>query len=744
MFRFRWLLPLGFALTAQGVFAQPVTKVTYRTVAVPAEVAIKGLSDKAGVPLWIAPTLFDKTLLIDVKDAPLKDVMDRLAYSCDGLWEPSGNGWRLVRDEEKRKALQIAADARELESITKQLAKITGSGQQTTPFDQAAAQKFARSVQQVREDSSQPDPGVSVWKRISDLGKQSPSGRLMARLVVSLDPKELQKLKEGNRIVYSSLPTAMQKRMPASLNAAIADFVREQNLWASVAEQTFPQQDDQGGGGYYIAPLQDRGRADKLAKVLLAVTHQQFGSYSIHMMAADAKGHIISRGDENFSAQFSEEDERMMSQPPKADPNEKPIEIAPLSKELTKALGNGNIYESRGIVPTLSPALREAMLNPEKVDPLSFATSDILFGIGAQTHSNIVANVPDYLFFLNIDNPGMKMDRPSAFFQITKMMKIEAEVKDGWFVVHPGTSPFTTVSLINRKALGPLLRNIVKKGRLTLDDAATYALSAPGQGMDFIGSIYLSCFDPTARQLIDENSRDMLQFYATLSPYQRQAAQRQQPISFQSLSPLQRTILERLVYGTDNSPLQVVSDIPETEGAPMDEMNDWDSLNRESTECLPRGLPSTGSFTIESVTDQVVSPVEDNQGETGRIMYGNNGELSVDDLAMQIFAKERPDLFPWMTGENGEQRNLDKLRIGSRLQVNFSFTFTPTVVMTNQLKELNLSTTTVSYANLPADLKSKIQAAVEKMRKDYKDVKSDSDTAGQGGGTGVKPPPPIR
>src|SRR5688572_96530 len=97
------LILVGSEVSRQALFGvgdEPAlsTKVTFDYLAMPAGRLIPLLSEESGIPLLCSNAVARDVLLLTCRDAPLKEVMDRIAYVAGAEWVKFDGGFRLTRD----------------------------------------------------------------------------------------------------------------------------------------------------------------------------------------------------------------------------------------------------------------------------------------------------------------------------------------------------------------------------------------------------------------------------------------------------------------------------------------------------------------------------------------------------------------------------------------------------------------------------------------------------------------------
>lgn len=127
----------------------------------------------------------------------------------------------------------------------------------------------------------------------------------------------------------------------------------------------------------------------------------------------------------------------------------------------------------------MPPEVLDAVLNPDKLDPLSFAASDALRGLAEG--KSIVACLPDSLVrYAHIASSGTNVQLGAFEAAARDLGDIEFKREGDWFQVR-SADPLRDEGLrLSRAALGDLLRGAYRKREMTARDFAIYKHRANG------------------------------------------------------------------------------------------------------------------------------------------------------------------------------------------------------------------------------------------------------------------------
>jgi hypothetical protein len=576
-----------------------------------------------------------------------------------------------------------------------------------------------------------------------------PGGRAIARLLTAMNPSDLAALEPATRTVVSQ----MQRPMPGNASTIIAQFLDEQRMLDKVAGDAPVVE---GGGGFIRAEIgggRDRQRTTtgRPGKTLLVITRMGIADVlQCQLTVYDAQ-----TGDNMASGFLSLVPEPPTVLPsPKSGPEEN-LPISALGKEFAKlvsANGGNSIGAARAMFAistgddggdvtflgspsggppvALSKEWRERVLNPDKFEPLSTTTSDIFLGIANGRNENLVATFPDATLLPSARRIAQgELKASEALSLAHTSWQLATSEKDGWLEVWP-SQPYTAAQeRMNRVALGKMLRTLDTKGRLGLDDLATYAVSTDAvntmAGVDYF---YLRLLDPATadRQFasIFQGNREMLKFYGLLGQSQRNGLANGQPLALGSLGQKQRDLLHSMVYNSLDGPrITTPNERPSPRqgpGGPAAMMMGAGGLQRERTEALPTGVPSNGVLILRLMREQAVLATDST---------GANGQyLTADALGRQR------SMASMQFGDGSlAVPKYDHFKMADQTTYTFNFEFTRAASLVRRLSDTTVDpkSAAVAYEDLPREFRRRAEQSAGRVR-----------AAVPGGGISIDAPPP--
>ncbi len=747
----RLTLLVAALFCATVTFAQDLQqKVTYRADTLPLKTVCEQLSEKTGVKLSTTAQLSPFAIVIDVKDVSLKDLMDRLAEAVEAEWVTETTTLRLNRSSAYIRKREQEAYQKRLAAVKKDQADSKAALAKLPAFDRKSADSIVKEAEELQRQSTQNQEDPKRYEAADKLLKQTPRSRFAERIAVAMDPEFLASLKSDDRVVLSTIPNRMQRAMPSSVMPIIAQFIREQNIWAdALSGLPEPNYEEEDENNWYSDRLLNDRKAIRgnPAKVLIILTAQSGASVSMEVRLLNNKGGMIAGANASVSLkpEMSDEDiKKYTEQAAKIQEDsakEEPLKLSPLAEELRKKLGFSFMREE-GADPEadkpLSPELRNALLNPEKIDPLSLGGSEILLAIAQKKNLQLVAAPGDLLFLLAAMPSDEKGIKPAQLLAMMSTMPGDTNpvtLDDGWFVFRRGDfdGSLTQFGNTDRSLLGRITRKIAQEGRITLDTNCEIVLAQEENsyfslllfyGMIIQGNSGLDMF-------MGGNSRgneSMMRLHGLLTPIQKNELLQGGRISIGSLSPKQREILYNMVYKENRFGWDMEMTAPsEAEiDAPEDEDPDVEYAPQEPTEEYPNGLPSEGYITLKLEKSPTLFVELSYDGKTTRQEQMDPQEIGYY-LAMREVGTGNPE-----TDEYYKLMTYKSFQLGEKTDWQYKFTFAPKKSRNHALSDSKPTGSKLkSMDQLPPDLLKEINKVKEETIKEYKQR-----PPGDGGGGG--------
>lgn len=735
--------------------AQAPDKLTLKTGVVPMATLLKELSTASGLTLDSIPRFRGEAMLLDVKDAPVNEVLTRVAQAVGADWEKIEGGYRLVlstETERKQREEEIADRAARIQRGLDQ--RIAGMG---PTLDANAARQAVEEALKTQEEfqrrMQQREQGTvgSIFVNANVARPSSrtmPAERTALMLAKGIGERTLAAMMPGDRIVFSTSPTAVQVRMPASASQALQEFVQQHNLVADMVRDLGKPTPE---GGLQLN-IQMSGQADlnakpisRLGRVLLVVERFR-DNWNLQLRAYDVDGRMAGQAFTMVSASMGAEPTQLALKHP-----EKPIALPALAHEFAALMnqprrgmsfttGAGEMVRAIRLSSTegfeISPSQakpttpvsdewRTRLSRPETFDPLSFVVGEAVARIGASESVNTVACLSDQTYRTQTALLRDSLTVAQAAGALAGTPGVHFGIEDGWLTVRPKHYIEHRATQLDRVSLGQALRKGLADGRLSLDLTASYAAAQPsivameGYDGDVFAALSKHIFE--GETLRDQSfQREMLRLYANLNAGQRNALAQGNAVQISALNGSGRTALQRMVFNAMNfMPIQV-----QTEGQHRGPMNPM--ADNERTDALPSGIPSNGYLTMQ-INETPGAYATNSKTGAARVMSGYElGGMLPDPNGGNRPPSEEFDGFTPMT-----------LRV-----MQFTFHFSPTTTGNQGLTDKVFPTAgsrPVPFAQLPTAFLARLQ--------EFRNRAGSFQTTGVdvitiGGTRGGGPPPP--
>lgn len=718
----------------------PKTKVTFQSGAVPAGRLLPLLGKSAGVSLITGPGMDADILVLGVKDAPLDEVMQRIAKVQLGRWQVRQDGsFELMANLAARTAQQEQLIAKRAAGFKKELDGYYASLAKKPAFDSAAAKSYMND-DGLAEELAAPTP-PNAPKKEPPLPPLSPGNRAILRMLRSIPLRQIAALEDRKRIVFSTRPNRFQRPLGPEAGGAIATLIEDQRLLVQEAKRVPPQPETDNTSEPMGTQHQDAAEwtpeeiKEPPYKALLIITRRgttatvDLTCYSQAGQALFSDTLFLRSSSPAHSADEGD------AKPPKD-----------ISKEITlseDARAMGRFMESFRGDPAnfkqLPGTLLEKLAKPTEFDPL-FGTAEAVRAFAAADGLQVVANLVDESSLMQRMASGGKLTTNS--FRTALLRYSNLEQADGWLLVSPVDSLASALSRLDRQSLETLIAACKRTVLPTIDDMARFATANPRLQINGFVGLYFMLFVPDLYLLGAGGQGEQwtaLRFYGSLGDAQKRTLLGSGKLAYGSLQPSQLSILLDALMN-DELTIQV----PRTEQPKPDEeaghSNPWGSLfgnsepsgdtpedfRSEPTELLPNGPPMDGYVEARSSTEQGVM-----LGDEGGLMGRFLGIINPAELAGIKLASE-------MSPEFEGQAYFPKpkaMRLGERTNLNLQFWLTPGAFVEGRLRGGRLLPDTSRYEmnTLPKDFIALYQAAYEKMKAQAEKERSEPGYEGEPG-----------
>ncbi len=718
------------------------THVTYFTRASRASQVLKELGKLAKVDLQASPQNQNDVLVISVKDLPLKDVMTRIALATSGDWKQEGSTYRLVASTIIRKQEDREESAKRTAKVRKAInSRLT---EEKKALDEAAKAELATKKGNKADTTAKKKTADEIAAdAIEAFGQRgTPEESAITALLADIDPSVLAQIDEGDRIVFSTDPTRMQRSLGGGATEIINNLIQRHD--SNVGDKKPDLNDALGGMTEQQADMvrqmmrrQNTGKIGAVAKALLIASNASSGSFlnsdtlGIELRLYDAKGKVVFTSTSNL--QFDDDNvmQKVMAaaataaaarlgtptNKPEVDNSKKtPIEYSADSKALQESV-KGMMVGKWTV--QLKRELRQKLFLPNLYDPLSFGETDQVLSYAKYVGKPLVANIPDSASEgIQPFGDGNSTTVESFAEDLKKAVKMQIVQDEAFTVLKPAFPVRARAERLDRLALAALLQATQEKGIPTLDDLANYAAVSPNPMAGGVGSLYLFLFVPGGMPMGFDGmqSWDMLKFYSQLTPDARASLLNGGKIPLGALSGLQRTAVERMIYGAGAQ-----LSIEDPQKKPSEDVPAWMSMmgggssaedyRGEPTEVVPNGLPGTGYLEMKGTSEPFAAPMPTGDTSTMAML----GVLGPDELALFKMLRTSPGAEQL----SGMFPKFPQLRVGERSVMKFSFHLAPLVSIQQTLKDNRLGKDAALYSEdgLPADLQKRVAARTEALKK---------------------------
>ncbi|MCA1997124.1 MAG: hypothetical protein LDL56_07845, partial [Armatimonadetes bacterium] len=202
--------------------------------AMPLEKAVRLLSQATGKRLEVSRELAAEVLVVSASKVEPDELLARVASCLGATWRDDGSKLTLVLTDAQRKEQRDAELAWRQRAAEAAIQKLSEPLAKHPTFD-------AKAIEEARQGGGVPAMGGGGFSpmAMAQLGRNliagnpaSPTGRAVARLARLIGPKTLAMLGDGERLVFSTSPNAMQRPFPNGSLPILNQLIAEQAKWA--------------------------------------------------------------------------------------------------------------------------------------------------------------------------------------------------------------------------------------------------------------------------------------------------------------------------------------------------------------------------------------------------------------------------------------------------------------------------------------------------------------------------------
>lgn len=707
------LLCLGVGASAQD------RAITLSLPASRASVVLDEIGKQAGIPLSVTNKLADNAVILNVKNVPFNELLQRLSTALNGEWTKKGYGYDLVTSSSLDLKAQRAHLQYDADRIDKYLLHQSQRLAKQPAFDQAAAEKLAEA-QDAMARGMNGEGGFTVPVSNSE---NDPAGRLFAAMATVLGADSLATVPENGRVVFSTQPNQMQKNLPPRVTDVVRTYLREQKMVQSARKEATNTIENRRIVMTSGALQTGNGNPDLgVGRVMLAVARSR-GMLHFDIYIDDPNGASIAHGRSPMVIN--------LGPTPEATPASKDehIPLSPLAAEFAKmtterSLATPGNFRRVAIVtvntfgftstppgaeaPPVSAELKARVLDPLKYDPQSLGPTEAFQAAAKARQENLLAVLPDSAI-LPLNRSLAKGVSVADFLATSAPLAgITVREADGWLTATAADPTAVMSSHVHRPALRKVLQALDTKQTVPLEDLVNFAVRQP-KVVDTAG------YDGFAMRLVNPSGAtdalntlsdpDMLRFYNALSAEQRKRLANGGKYRVGDLGNAVE-YLSRMYYQSTGGPFMF-----STPGIGYTTRNAIGSLEQnERTLLLPNGIPSDTVVAMQFQRQPVA------------LCYDKFGGSIVNplSLASRLYAAESPAFAQFETGGK-----IERYVNGNQDVFDFQFTFLPNLSMNRTLTDTSLDDPKGGggYDSLPAAFRAQTDQTLAKMRSSLSGMK---------------------
>lgn len=705
---------LALALLAASALGQEMTeKVSASCDGARLGPALEIFSKAANMPMRVGSGMAGEIVAFRFDGAPLGLAMKRLASAVDGQWIMTEGMWTLAPDTAAREAQRSKARQGRYDALRKQLAAILAPPKKQDP----------------KAASGEVEP-------------EDPDDLVIPRLVSKLDLRALADLPMGGRLVFATSPNRLQR--PMTLDAASVKLLVDQhNQQVELERQSKQNQevltDEETKWRVWMKKMgldRERDRKpikDVPAKALLICERPSEGfgggAVSCILKLYDGQGNTVllrSRSFDTDEGRVGLMDAVVPTTPDGAkpaqghqfDPKSPKIAWTDTAKAFEAFGKQADQMFLGGDVFKLPDAMKEAIQNPDRIEPLSVILGHGLVECAKSSSAQMVASLPDGGLDVGFGGRSELESTVDRFlYGIENEQEIAITRKDGWWTVKPKDPLDARTKRADRVALAEITRKGGSGITIGLEDLARYAAKQPEPFLSAVSTAYLMLSTPgIMSMMMGDRQWDFLRLYGLLGPSERAALESGRQLPLSSLTTDQVAVVNKMVYG-ESPDIQVGPPPKEDEtgalglfGMAWQSMGESDDADyrEEPTELCPNGLPAAGYLSLGVRSEYLLKPAK---GGGIFEMFGTGG---IQEFAMFQLMRDNPAM-----SQGTPLPDVKDVFVGNRRILHFTIQLAPDAAIRGSLNDDKVDTSgkPVSVSNLPAEVKAALEKAVAELKK---------------------------
>jgi hypothetical protein len=507
---------------------------------------LRDLSAQTNLKLYAAPPLDAEIVLVAVKEMPLKELMEHIAYVVDGEWiAESERQYRLARtptviakrkQEDREKTLAELREMLASEEFRRLVEPLTR---------EEVIERTERIRKQLREIATEEREYESLWRFHNNLRAQEwepldPQRRLLCRILQQMDLNALAEIPLQERRVFSNMSGRYLLPLRMNLAPLLQQWQAERETFEKVLtslHHQFTESDKEAMEFFWWkAEIPDaQSPPERRAPTKVYLEARRVGAeagFRFTLYLADDEGRVLAsteyppdsvwEGEEQWYKQQIQEDATLA----------KLVEWREQTRQWLEAWG---ILRSRGEVKPFPE-----LLDPAKHEPLQFVATDVLRSYARHRELALVALLDDWMLLWWWADPSGK---PQPLVSVmTSRHWLQMSVTEGVLRVKPRFSSLHWGRRESREEMSRWIWRIVERGYITLEDAFDVAHHR------LLAERYMLSLVPGHISFMPDAFRPVLPLLKRWAHEATARPEGELQLPLRELAPTQLQQLERIVY----------------------------------------------------------------------------------------------------------------------------------------------------------------------------------------------------
>ncbi|MFM9873612.1 MAG: hypothetical protein ACKVQS_09140 [Fimbriimonadaceae bacterium] len=583
----------------------------------PVDEVANQLGKTSGLVMVAASGIGREPVMMHLEDKTVQQIMDELAYVCDGKWSEKNGAWTLAAN-----TVQTEANTAEVAAVEKALAE-----RKDVVWGADSAKSYVQKVNEGREKMKgnvRVGGDEQAFLHTEGNGLDEMGGQILTAAMRQLGARTLAGVAVGQRKVWSTNPNQRQIAFPGNLNQAIQGYRQVVNDVINEAKKNPPGDYGFGWSGDFGIPKE----ADANIAKVNVIAYRSNATIMVGVQLVGSGGEELLMVSDQLPVV------------PIEDKVEQPTEssVIPLSSaslQLVAINANGRsgggmsmmmmngddvVRLETGRVARnykLDDGLKKILDNPAKVDFLNLFVGESIHAVYPE--SEFVAVVPDQLWselFQASKTADLRESEAKAAFVKWTMSSMNAGVRR----VRAKDSEAARRTRINRGELGALIAKTNSNGYAKLQDGASYIRTrgyvVDNQDPD---AILLSAGQPFLAELLTRTLGNQYQSSVLLSmapDLMSVNPGKDLKWEFSQMNNGMKTALESLIF---NQPLgTTLGGITSSISVNTEPLPPRRASDNEATELYVNGIPANFALTFS---------IKEEQGVLGRVRGQQTGRM---------------------------------------------------------------------------------------------------------------------